>query len=89
MGRLEKIKEVKGSALGLQIYPTHVLAHDANGHQLQTTQQQDKLNQGREALDRLAPDQRFDQKREGVENAPKALKNPTLLKPIQEHKPFT
>ena len=38
MGRLEKIKKVKGAALGLQIYPTHVLTHDANGHQLQTTQ---------------------------------------------------
>ena len=50
MGRLEKIKEEKRSAFGLQIYPTHVLTHHANGAQLQTTQQQYKLNQSREAL---------------------------------------
>ena len=85
MGRLEKIKEVKGAALGLQIYPTHILAHDANGHQLQTTQQQYKLNQGREALDRLAPDQCFDQKSEGVQKRAHSAEKPHVSGDAQRH----
>jgi hypothetical protein len=83
MGGLEKIKEIEGAALGLQIYPTHILAHDANGHQLQATQQEHRLQQGRKALDSLAPNQGFDQKNQGIEKSPPPAHAPPRFKPWQ------